>query len=129
MPWLKELLSSVRNGFRPDPWGPFDLQSWHDLPHVAGRPGTEADVRAGRAVFYLAGGAARATPHEMPLPVCAVHHEETGESHPVVIIQAERSEDRVIVGFRYPQGGNGVATLAEVELRVGPGERPRADDE
>jgi hypothetical protein len=34
----------------------------------------------------------------------------------VVIIQAERSGDRVLVEFRYPRGGNGIATLDEMEI-------------
>jgi len=110
------MLGAVRNLLRPDPWGAFEIQAWRDLAHVSGRLGTETDVKEGRAVFYLAGGEEPATPYDMRLPVCAIHRDETGESLPVVIVQAERSGDRVLVGFRYPSGGNGIATLDEMEL-------------
>lgn len=116
MSWLKAKLASFRRPCRPDPWGAFEMQTWRDLPHVSGRLGTEADVQEGRAVFFLAGCDEPAIPHDMPLPACAIHHDEAGESLPVVVIQAERSGDRVIVGFRYPPGGNGIATLNELEL-------------
>jgi hypothetical protein len=56
----------------------------------------------------------------MALPAHAVHRDETGDATQVVIIQAERSGDRVLVGFRYPRGGNGIATLDELELLSSP---------
>ncbi len=87
---------------------------------VAGRPATEVDVREGRAVFFVDG-----TPsisHEMKLPMCAVLKDrDTGQENPVVIIQAEvASRGEIVVGFRYLHGGNGVATLPELELLDGP---------
>jgi hypothetical protein len=54
----------------------------------------------------------------MTLPTCAIHREQgTGEATPVVIIQAQVAKDNeVVVGFRFIHGGNGVATLKEMEL-------------
>jgi len=121
---LDEILTSVRNLFRSDPWGSFDVQAWRDLPHLAGRLATETDVQDDRAVFYQAGGGVPARPHEIAVPVCAVLHDaDTGESVPVVIIQAEYAETKVVVGYRLPRGGNGIATLPEMELLAHPDER------
>ena len=92
---------------------PIDLAKWKQTPVTAGRPATEEDVEAGRAVF-AAGG----EPIDLELPICAIVTEEgVGEPTPVVIIQAERLADDIIaVGYRHIDGGDGIVTLEEVEL-------------
>ena len=101
-------------------WGPIERKQWRKTPVTEGRPATEQDVEAGRAIF-AAGGA----PVELDLPACAIVREEgVGEPTPVIIIQAERLEDgTVAVGFRLLDGGNGIVDLADVELLSEPDER------
>lgn len=99
-------------------WEPIALAGWRTLPHVAGRVATEADVREGRAVFFLTAlDGVEAAPHGMDLPALAVHVEEgTGVRTPVVVIQAERARERCIVGVRFFNGGNRICLLGELEL-------------
>ena len=105
-----------------DPWGPIDMKRWRKTPAMEGRTATDADVDAGRAVFAVGG-----EPVQLDLPSCAiVTEEDVGEPTPVIIVQAERLEDGTIaVGFRFLEGGTGIATLAEIELLSEPDERFR----
>ena len=97
-----------------------DIKKWRQTPAVQGRSATDADVNAGRAVFAVGG-----EPVELDLPSCAiVTEEEVGEPTPVIVIQAERLEDgTVAVGFRFLEGGTGIASLDEIELLSEPDER------
>lgn len=106
-------------------WGPIDLKSWRKTPVTYGRPATDADVAAGRAIFAVGG-----EPVELDLPSCAiVIEEDVGEPTPVILIQAERLDDgRVAVGFRLIDGGTGIATLEEIELLSEPDERFRVTE-
>lgn len=106
-----------------DPWGPVDMAAWHEVPHLQGRLATQADVEAGRAVFYLDADAARCRPAELALPACAVQTLDDGRQRPVIVIQAEVLADETIVGVRYLDGGSGVCFAAEVELLPGPDHR------
>jgi hypothetical protein len=95
------------------PWGPFDLDAWQGLPHLRGRLATEEDVLAGSAVFHQAGSDPTRGPADVPLPRRA----RLGSDGPeVVIIQAEWARGAVVVGYRDPAGGNGIALLEELEL-------------
>ncbi|AYO97022.1 hypothetical protein Xcom_20345 [Xanthomonas axonopodis pv. commiphoreae] len=80
---------------------------------MARRPATEADVIEGRAVFYIPGGS---EPVDFTLPCCALQRLESGESEPVVVVQAEHGPSGVILGVRPLCGGNGICMLSEVEL-------------
>lgn len=99
-----------------------DLKKWRETPHVAGRTANDADVNAGRAVFAVGG-----QPVELDIPACAiVTEEEIGLPTPVIIIQAERLEDgTVAVGYRFLDGGTGIASLDDLELLSEPDERFR----
>lgn len=99
-----------------------DMQKWRQTPHVSGRTAMDADVNEGRAVFAVGG-----EPVELDLPACAiVTEEEVGEPTPVIVIQAERLEDgTVAVGFRFLDGGTGIASLDDVELLSEPDQRFR----
>ena len=99
-----------------------DLKKWRQTPAVYGRTATDADVNAGSAVFAVGG-----EPVALDLPSCAiVTEEEVGEPTPVIVIQAERLEDgTVAVGYRFLDGGTGIATLDEIELLSEPDERFR----
>lgn len=99
-----------------------DIKHWRQTPCVSGRAATDADVNAGRAVFAVGG-----VPVELDLPACAiVSEEEVGEPTPVILIQAERLDDgTVAVGYRFLDGGTGIASLDDVELLSEPDERFR----
>ncbi len=101
---------------------PIDIKHWRATPATEGRAATDLDVRAGHAVFAVGG-----EPVEIDLPACAiVREEQVGEPTPVIVIQAERLEDdTVAVGFRFLDGGCGIATLDDVEFLSEPDERFR----
>jgi hypothetical protein len=89
------------------------MERWRATPAVEGRTATESDVNAGRAVFAVGG-----EPVEIDLPACAVVSEEhVGEPTPVIVIQAERLDDgTVAVGYRFLDGGTGIAEFDDVEF-------------
>ena len=66
-------------------------------------------------------------PVDIDLPTPAIiAEEEIGEPTPVIVIQAERLEDGTIaVGYRFLDGGTGVAEWDEVEFLSEPDERFR----
>jgi hypothetical protein len=98
------------------------MHEWKKTPHVFGRLSTEDDVRAGKAVFYVADDSATAL--QLPLPACAIHHDiASQEATPVVVIQAEKTLRGEFAGIRYLPGGNGICTLAELEILTKPDER------
>jgi len=100
-------------------WGPIDVRTWRATPHLADRAATEVDVKAGRAVFYSPNGPQYIsnTPHVMPLPTPAILRTKGDPTPvPVIIIQAEKGPNGVIVGYRPLGGGNGICTLDELEL-------------
>jgi hypothetical protein len=99
-----------------------DIKKWRETPHVSGRAANDADVNAGRAVFAIGGA-----PVELDLPACAiVSEEEVGLPTPVIVIQVERLEDgTVAVGYRFLDGGTGIASLNDIELLSEPDERFR----
>lgn len=101
---------------------PIDMKKWRATPAVQGRTATEFDVSAGRAVFAVEG-----EPVELDLPSCAIVQEEgVGEPTPVIVIQAERLDDgSVAVGFRFLDGGTGIADLEDVEFLSEPDARFR----
>ena len=83
-------------------WGPIDRAHWRDVPHMKGRVATEADVKEGRAVFFLANvDEVHASPANLELPALALlHSAELEQQTPVVVIQAERSSAQCTVGAR-----------------------------
>ena len=101
-------------------WGAIESQAWHDTPCISGRVATEHDVREGRAVFYVSGPSHAAN---LPLPHCALLHDDDHHITPVILIQAEdRDDGEVLVGYRPLVGGNGICLLSELELLEGPNE-------
>jgi hypothetical protein len=109
-------------------WGAPEISSWRELPHIVERLATESDVQQGRAVFVTVrkdGSPSSARPHPLPIPRCAIlHAEPPGPSQlPVFVIQAEEVDGKLLVGYRPITGGNGICTLAELELLSGPDER------
>lgn len=109
-----------------DVWGRISLKNWRTVPHIAGRLATERDVKDGRAVFYLDDpngiGAESYVQCELPFPAILTD-EESEDTTPVIVVQAEKVKDRVYMGYRLLDGGNGMCLLAELELLDAPDER------
>ena len=100
---------------------PIDMKQWRTTPAVEGRTATDRDVNEGRAVFAVGGEPVTG----IALPACAiVQEEEIGEATPVIVVQAERLEDgTVAIGYRFLDGGTGIASLDDVEFLSEPDER------
>jgi hypothetical protein len=102
-----------------DPWGEIDLRAWRDTPHLSGRLATDEDRRDGKAVFcQQVTGAVVSEPYPLSLPHAAILIDDEGSigDAPVIVVQAERAAEQVLVGFRFLRGGKGVALLSDVEL-------------
>ena len=106
----------------PNLWGPIAMASWHATPCIRGQVATEADVKDGRAVFYLDLSAGqKSRPFDLALPCCAILHGENDRDVPVIVIQIETSinsvnEVKIFAGYRMLAGGNGVCLLNELEV-------------
>jgi hypothetical protein len=106
-------------------WGPIEIESWKRIRCISGRVAREEDVAAGRAVFFLEDPEIiNAHALEVDVPRCAILTEaESGEELPVIIVQVEQADDKVYVGYRNLDGGNGICTEKEIELLDDPDER------
>lgn len=105
-------------------WGPVDMHQWKDTPCISGRLATEQDIKEGKAVFYLDGDRSELKPIQISLPACAIWHDsESKKATPVILVQAEETPKVKAIGFRFLSGGNGVCTLAELEILKSPDER------
>lgn len=106
-----------------DLWGAVDVERWQETPCLRGRVAVEQDVKDGRAVFYIQDAEQTGVvPVDIGLPRCAIFTED-GQSIPVIVIQSERMTDTHSVGYRPLSGGNGICTIAEIELLERPDER------
>jgi hypothetical protein len=94
-------------------WEEINIADWENTPFIRGRAASESDVKSGNAVFYINGVS---TPIEFDLPCCAMQLLDDGTEQPVIIIQAENTEDGIILGVRPVSGGNGICTVEEVRL-------------
>jgi hypothetical protein len=100
-----------------DLWNAVSLDSWRTIPVTRDRVATESDAKAGSATFYLNASEIGACPYPISLPHPAIHiDEETGIRTPIFIIQAEQADEKVYLGYRFLQPGNGLCLLSEVEL-------------
>lgn len=99
-------------------WGAIDMLAWRTIPSLSGRIAVEADVKEGLAVFFQQGTGVIMEPVALELPRPAILRAEGSSvaEEPVVVIQVERAADQVLVGYRGLHGGNGIATMPEIEL-------------
>ena len=98
-------------------WGSIGLCAWRRTPCLRGAIADEADVKAGRAVFYFGNPEEiDARPETLELPALGIETMDDGSEMPVVVIQAERTFDRCMLGVRYLTGGNGICLLGDVEV-------------
>lgn len=99
-------------------WDGIESSEWNTVPRLAGRIAIEADVQVGRAVFYIE----HAEQHEAiekELPALAYLEKADGSAELVVVIQCERVGSKRLAGYRFFQGGNGMATLEELTFVEG----------
>ena len=98
-------------------WAAVDPSSWNEFPFIEQRFATEEDVRCGRAVFYVEGKKDRIF-SEFKLPLLARLKNEDGTTDKIIVIQIEFAPgaETVVVGYRCFSGGNGIATLPEIEV-------------
>jgi hypothetical protein len=98
-------------------WAPIDVRNWISVPAIVGRVADESDVREGRAVFYLKDASEFAASKSLFLPRCAWLRSDGTTSHvPIVVIQAEKADEKTYIGYRDLVGGNGICTIEEVEF-------------
>lgn len=95
-----------------------DSMGWPELPtsgFISGKVATTDDVAAGRAVFSQQGGSS--SPIDMEIPQYALWTDDSGNEHPVIVVQAEHGPNGMeIVGLIAADGSHAVATLPELEL-------------
>jgi hypothetical protein len=126
-------------------WPPIDPATWQSIPCITGRVATEDDVEERHALFvlnytgpdgpsvglthYSAYGKTisepgeepgTVTPIDVPLPRCALLHEDEDEHYPAIAVQAEQSPRSKRVGLRFIRGGWIVRPLEKVEFLDGP---------
>lgn len=97
-------------------WEEIKVTDWESVPFIKGRVASESDVKSGCAVFYMDGTSA---PAEFDLPCCAIQFMDDGNEQPVIVIQAEITEDGILLGVRPLAGGNGICMEDEVRLVPG----------
>jgi hypothetical protein len=92
--------------------------NWPDLPtrgFTVGRPATVQDVEQGNAVFSMNGTGGGVV--SVPVPQYVFWRDESGATHPKILVQIEKAPDgSTIVGLRDFEGNETVATLPELEL-------------
>ena len=105
--------------FCPDNFGgfpPMDIQKLDQVPVVINRLPTEEETRNGTSLmFFDTAKVTNAQPLEMQLPrVAKMYSNHSKMEELVIVIQAITIGNDSIIGFRYPNGGNGTAWLDEV---------------
>lgn len=101
------------NGFPP-----VDIADWNSVPVVNGRLPTMEETRNGTSLILVdLDKYPEAKPLEFELPRLArFYNVHAKKDELVIIIQAIRVSNDSIVGFRYLNGGNGSAHLADVRF-------------
>lgn len=106
------------------PWSEINIKNWKDIPYIKHERATKEDVESGRAVFFTPDDQDTVPYEDLPLPCCAIHREDDSEHElPVIAIQAEIVNEKILVGYRMITGGNGICVLSELEILDGPDSR------
>jgi len=96
---------------------PFDIENWMSVPAIESRVATVDDVNKCLAVFATGPGQSEfvATPG---LPAFALLTNDDGSTTQVVIVQIEKQVggDLTVIGYVLPNGGNGIATPADLDV-------------
>lgn len=95
-----------------------DLKSWKNVPTVAGRLPTEEETKNGTSLIFVdAEKYPNAKSLDLSLPQLArFRNIHTKREELIIVIQAIQVGTDSIVGFRYLNGGNGSASINEVDF-------------
>ena len=95
-------------------WPAFDIKTWKDIPAFSGKVANEEEAKNGVAVFCLKNIDFHEA-YEINLPKLAyLVDSENNTQELIVAIQAESTNQGIIVGYRNPNGGNGACFLYEL---------------
>lgn len=102
----------------PDNFGfvPVDIQHLDEVPAISNRLPTEEELRDNKSLINVDTEKypdARALEMEFPR-VARIYDEGKGMSELIIVIQAIIVQEDTVVGYRYPNGGNGSAWLSDV---------------
>lgn len=104
----------------PDNFGfsPVDIQKLDEVPAISNRLPTQQELRENMSLIAVDTGKypdARALEMELPR-VAHIYSERNGMNELIIIIQAIVVSGDTVVGYRFPNGGNGSAWLSEVSF-------------
>ena len=104
----------------PDNFGfvPVDIQKLDEVPAIADRLPTQQELRDNKSLISVDTEKypdARALEMELPR-VARIYSNRTDMSELIIVIQAIIVSEDTIVGYRFPNGGNGSAWLSEVSF-------------
>jgi hypothetical protein len=98
-------------------WPSFEIKSWKSIPVVTGKVASQTDAENSLAVFCLKNAGVEHKAFEIELPKLAyLTNEDNDFKELIVIIQAESTENGIVIGYRNPNGGNGAGLLYEFEI-------------
>lgn len=97
---------------------PVDIKELHKVPVVEGRLPTEEETRYGKSLMYIdTREYPEARPLDIELPQLAtIHSEHNKMDELIIVIQAVVIGKDTIVGYRFPNGGNGSAWYDQVSF-------------
>lgn len=97
---------------------PVDIQALSEVPVVTDRLPTQEETRNGTSLIFVDQEKyPDAKPFQMELPrVARIYSAHSNMNELVVVIQAVVVGSDTVVGFRYPNGGNGSAWYREVSF-------------
>ena len=95
-----------------------NADEWYDVPVIEGRLPSIGETRSGQSLIYVDPERyPDATPIDMSLPQLAKFQcPQTHREELVIVIQAFAAKGDSIIGFRFPNGGNGSAYYDEVDF-------------
>jgi len=104
----------------PDNFGfaPMNIQDLDQTPVVADRLPTEEETRSGKSLMFVDSEKfPDARPLDIGLPrIGRVYTQHSNMKELVVVIQAIVVQEDTVLGYRFPNGGNGSAWWSDVEL-------------
>lgn len=97
---------------------PMDIAELNSLSVISDRLPTEEETRSGQSLMYFdALEHPFAMPLNIPLPrVARKYNPHSNINELVIVIQAVIIDNDTVLGYRYPNGGNGSAWINEVDF-------------
>ena len=98
----------------------FNIKNLKEVPFINGRIATKKDFEGGKAVFYLQQDSSKnkSSSVKLGIPFFAYYNKKSlfGKKEiPIIVVQAERTVDRVVVGYIDKNMNKGVCKLEEIE--------------